>query len=479
MQNTVGRLDTFFRYIVVVLLGLAIVLSFQFRIVALTHKKISFVVMVILLLSAFLIFNIWLFIFRKLANKKLAILLLILVIAAPRLIWIFLMPTKPVSDYLCFYSYAQKASQGFLKGYDMTFTLFRFRFGYSLFLALVFKIFGSSIIVGKFFNVFLSVILGLIIYFTVDYLFGKEAATYSAVLYAFWPSQIMYNSVLASEHPFIVFFVLGLYFLLRAIKEKKAIFGIFAGVLVAISNHIRPVAVVIIIAMVFLFALKALCKDFKILKSAILSIISYVITFYTVGYLIFSLTGIPVWKTSMGLNLMIGTDYTTYGMNNPKHSLFVKKYAYDFQKMHGEAMKIGLERLRKETKKFIAILPRKHAIIWGDDSFGYFWSTYKVYKTTNFVDLVKNHPTIFYMFSQLYYYAILIYIILGILSSKKNANKEIFLFLNLIFLGYVVLHIFLEVQPRYHYPAIFTLFLLSGQGIKWLREKLKRFQYCS
>lgn len=212
MQNKVGRLYTFFRYIVVVLLGLAIVLSFQFRIVALTHKKISFVVMVILLLSAFLIFNIWLFIFQKLANKKLAILLLILVIAAPRLIWIFLMPTKPVSDYLCFYSYAQKASQGFLKGYDMTFTLFRFRFGYSLFLALVFKIFGSSIIVGKLFNVFLSVVLGLIIYFTVDYLFGKEAATYSAILYAFWPSQIMYNSVLASEHPFIVFLCWGCIF---------------------------------------------------------------------------------------------------------------------------------------------------------------------------------------------------------------------------------------------------------------------------
>jgi len=475
MQNTVGRLGTFFRYVVVVLLGFAIVLSFQFRIVALTHKKISFVIIVILLLAAFLILNIWLFIFQKLADKKLAMLFLILVIAAPRLLWVFLMPTKPVSDYLCFYSYAQKASQGFLKGYDMTFTLFRFRFGYSLILSLVFKIFGNSIIVGKLFNVFLSVILGLIIYFTVAYLFGKEAAAYSAVLYAFWPSQIMYNSVLASEHPFIVFFVLGLYFLIRAIKEKKAVYGLFAGVFVAISNHIRPVAVVVIIAAVFLVAFKALCRDFKTLKIGITGLISYVVIFYTLGYLIFCLTGIPVWKTSMGLNLMIGTDYTTYGMNNPKHSLFVKKYAYDFQKVHGEAMKIGLERLRKETKKFLAILPRKHAIIWGDDSFGYFWSTFRVYKATPFVNLVKTHPTIFYMFSQLYYYVILIYIILGILSSKKDANKEIFLLLNLIFLGYVALHIFLEVQPRYHYPGIFTLFLLSGQGIKWLREKLKRF----
>jgi len=475
MQNTVGRLGTFFRYVVVVLLGFAIVLSFQFRIVTLTHKKISFVIMVILLLAAFLILSIWLFIFQKLADKKLTMLFLILVIAAPRLLWVFLMPTKPVSDYLCFYSYAQKASQGFLKGYDMTFTLFRFRFGYSLILSLVFKIFGNSIIVGKLFNVFLSVILGLIIYFTVAYLFGKEAAAYSAVLYAFWPSQIMYNSVLASEHPFIVFFVLGLYFLIRAIKEKKAVYGLFAGVFVAISNHIRPVAVVVIIAAVFLVAFKAFCRDFKTLKIGITGLISYVVIFYTLGYLIFCLTGIPVWKTSMGLNLMIGTDYTTYGMNNPKHSLFVKKYAYDFQKVHGEAMKIGLERLRKETKKFLAILPRKHAIIWGDDSFGYFWSTFRVYKATPFVNLVKTHPTIFYMFSQLYYYVILIYIILGILSSKKDANKEIFLLLNLIFLGYVALHIFLEVQPRYHYPGIFTLFLLSGQGIKWLREKLKRF----
>ncbi len=463
-----------FEYLVAMLLLSSIFLSYHYRIFALTGKSFSICFLILLTLGTFFLMTFGLYKLKGLLFQKINLFAISILIALPRLLWVFLMPTKPVSDYFCFYSYASKASRGLLHAYDKTFVLFRFRFGYSLILASVFKIFGSSVLVAKLFNVFLSVILGIIIFYTVNYLFGKDAAFYSIILFAFWPSQIMYNSVLASEHPFIVFFMLGLYFIIKGIKEEKINFALLGGFFIAISNHIRPVGVLVIIACLVWAVVCGLNRNLTAIKLALSSLGAYIAAFYTIGYLIFCLTNVPVWQTSMGLNLMIGTDYTTYGMNNRKHSLFVEKFGYDFKKMHQEAMKIGIQRLKKQPDKFLSIIPRKISIIWGDDSFGYFWSTFKVYKNTWFVKFVKSHPTIFYILSQLYYYTILLYIVFASVFRKKNSNDEVILLTSLIFLGYVAAHIFLEVQPRYHYPAIFTLFLLSGMGAEALKKKLKK-----
>lgn len=471
MTNSVlVKFQKLLSFIIVVLLGLAILLSYIYRIKPLTGHQINIGFMILLTIVAFLIVLSLTALYHKLSARLSSwqnLLLIVFLILIPRLFWIFIMPTKPVSDYGCFYSYAQKASQGFLKGYDMTFTLFRFRFGYSLILAAIFKIFGPTVLVGKIFNVFLSTILGIIIFFLVRYVFDEKSAMLLTFVYAFWPAQIMYNSVLASEHPFIVFFLLGIYFIIKALKEKKSVYAILGGLSIAISNHIRPVAIIVIVAFIVYIAFYFSKTNFKL---ATLSLLSYLATFYTIGYIIFCLTNIPVWQTSMGLNLMIGTDYTTYGMNNIKHSIFAAKYNYDFYKLHSDAMKIGINRIEHETGKFINILPRKHAIIWGDDSFGYFWSTFKVYYNNKFVKFIKSHPSIFYLISQAYYYAILIFIAIGILVCSKKKNTFL-IFLNIIFMGYVVAHVFLEVQPRYHYPGIFTLFLLSGEGIKYCLGK--------
>lgn len=145
-------------------------------------------------MGAFCIMTLGAYKLKDLLLAKINLFTIFFLIVLPRLLWVFLMPTKPVSDYFCFYTYAKNASRGLFHAYDKTFVLFRFRFGYSLILASVFKIFGSSVLVAKLFNVFLSVILGIIIFHTVNYLFGKDVAFYSIILFAFWSSQIMYNS---------------------------------------------------------------------------------------------------------------------------------------------------------------------------------------------------------------------------------------------------------------------------------------------
>jgi len=78
------------------------------------------------------------------------------------------------------------------------------------------------------------------------------------------------------------------------------------------------------------------------------------------------------------------------------------------------------------------------------------------------------------MLSQFYYYTILLYIFFASVFRKKNSDDEVILLTSLIFFGYVAAHIFLEVQPRYHYPAIFTFFLLSGMCSEILKKKLKK-----
>lgn len=417
--------------------------------------------MVVLLRQFFNIFDR----LSKRVNDTTNIFILLSMVFLIRLIYVGLINTKPVSDFGCYYEYAKKAADGFFKGYDGTFLLYRFRFGYSLFLAVILKIFGKSVIVAKIMNVFLSTFLAFILYKSAKLLVGKRSAYYCVILFAFWPSQIMFNSVLATEHLFSLVVMIGVYFIIKYMKFDSYKYLIIAGLFFGYANHIRPVAIVFMVS--FCIGVLIWKRD---LKAALNLVISYFISFFIIAFIIYKLTSVQVWQTSAGLNLMIGTDYTTLGMNNPKHSQFVAKYNYDFKKMHSDAFKVGVNVLRYHTIDFIRILPKKHAIMWGEDTYGYFWSTFRIYSESKEVVLLRSHPSIFTLICQVYYFAILLFIIKGIISYKKG--DLFFAFINLSFFLFVITHFLLEVQPRYHYLSIITMLLL---GAFWINEK--KIQY--
>jgi len=107
--------------------------------------------------------------------------------------------------------------------------------------------------------------------------------------------------------------------------------------------------------------------------------------------------------------------------------------------------------------------------IWGDELFGSHYSNTTI-DSTKLVYFIT--PTQLEMLSkmmsvisQFYYFGILVFSLFGCyrLKNKKLSIGMRFLFTT--FVIFVLLHSFLEVQSRYHYPCEIIFLILGGYGI--------------
>ncbi|WP_242855601.1 glycosyltransferase family 39 protein [Ruminiclostridium josui] len=188
-------------------------------------------------------------------NKAVFVTLLVLAVLIPRLIWNWYIQTQPFSDFLHLYNYGVNASQGDFKGFVDFYAVFPFKIGFGMTLAGLFSIFGSGLWTIKIFNMLLSLALVFIIYAGGKMLYGERAGRVASLLCALWPAQIMYTSVIASEHVFLVFFtgavLLTLYFIKKYTYKNHEFWNgnivlIGAGLVTALAQLIRPMAMIML-----------------------------------------------------------------------------------------------------------------------------------------------------------------------------------------------------------------------------------------
>lgn len=147
------------------------------------------------------------------------------------LFWILLIKTQPFSDFLYYHNLARQIANGGLWGDTYT------TVGYSVFIALFYKIFGANIIIAKILNLILSLINGLLVFSILNRLsLSRRIKTAILVFYLFFPMNIYYNSVLATEILFTTLLLLITYIYLADIHYKYWIIGI----LTALNTMIKP-----------------------------------------------------------------------------------------------------------------------------------------------------------------------------------------------------------------------------------------------
>ncbi len=408
-------------------------------------------------------------------SKRAYIIAVLVLTAVPRLVWVILVPTEPFSDFLHFHNYAVNASKGMFREYFEQFTVFPFKFGYGLFVALIYRIFGVSLSAVRYTNAFLSMVLVLLVYETGRKVFDEESARLAGILFALWPAQIMFTSVMASEHVFMVFFMAALllfYEILdNAAKIKAYILALLTGICLAVSQVVRPMATLLLVvfAIYLFFFAKGDKKPVKgIIKNAsILAVITagFVISLLSISAVVCRLTGVPVWRASSGYNMMVGTNFESSGTFNDEDYELVKKYDYDYDRVHAEGFRIAMERIKSRPLRFLKLVEEKFEIQWASEEYGYIWSTRKIEETSPTGRIAASHPRFFIAVSQVYYMGILTFVIAGCVFALK---KGIYLMvpLLLVFEGMVAAYTLLEVQPRYHYPVVPLFLLVGAYGIK-------------
>ncbi len=423
----------------------------------------------------------------KISNKKF-LLILVIVTILPRILWILLVNSKPDSDFILFNDYAVHASKGVFNVYNPTYTVFPFKFGFPLVLSVIYKIFGSYLIDAKLFNVLISVVTSLQIYHIAGKTFNDRIGRITSLLYSIWPAQIMLTSVLASEHIFLLFLLLSVQLFIKTIEaidaRESTVYSIGTGISLAVTQFIRPVALILVpifIMVLFLFKpsteyrLKSIL--FKCRTTLAIGVL-FIISFLALTLPLSNLIGVPIYKSSSGFNLLIGTNFVSNGTYNKEDTKIITEFIYNYAKIHKEATIRAINRILSHPLSFTMLMERKYITQWGSEDYGVYWSLRKTEYTNAAGQYLINSPRLLNAVSQIFYVFILLMSIIGCLFCIENRSYKIVIFL-LLFQGLFIAHTFLEVQSRYHFPAMPAFILLAGAGLSFCAEISRPFKQMS
>ena len=432
-----------------------------------------------ILAAAVIIFLLYKVNFISKIGTKLFLVILVIIALLPRLAWIYFIQTQPYSDFLHLHNYGVNASNGDFTGFVDFYRVFPFKMSFGLVLAGIYSIFGTSLMAVKIFNVIMSVALVLIIYSGGKLLFGDKAGRISGLLAALWPADIMFTSVVASEHLFLVLFTGASVLLLRFIKNytyknyeftNGNLLLLALGLLTALAQLIRPMAILLLpVAAVFILIYQRYRSDLAAsfglkLKSIVLLCASYLVIINLINLPVQKITGIDVTRSDSGFNLMIGTNFSARGMFNTEDFSLIERNGYDIDKVHAEAQKIAFDRIKDNPTKLPRLFINKVNILWGNENYGYYWSTSPV-KDTSAGNVVKSHPKVFYSLSQAFYVLIIMMSICACLYSLREKRYDSLIIL-MIFGGIFFSYLLLEVQSRYHLPVMPLLIMFGGSFLK-------------
>jgi hypothetical protein len=126
-----------------------------------------------------------------------------------------------------------------------------------------------------------------------------------------------------------------------------------------------------------------------------------------------------------------------------------------------DSKNIAIDRITSSPVGFAKLAARKFEILWGNENYGYYWSTVSS-ENSRAENIVKLHPRVFYAVSQAFYILIILMAICGCLYTLSEKRYDALVIL-MIFGGLLFSYTFLEVQSRYHMPVI-PLLIVLGAG---------------
>ena len=444
-------------------------------------------------------------------KRKLAITLetlyVVLIIGAAiivRYMVILKLPMQPESDYKTYYEIAGLLKNGTLQeqgeGYINYISMFPHVIGYSYILKTIFTFFGTSVFNGQVANIIFSVITVYAVYRIARRLGGRLAGVIALTVAAFWPSQVLYITMLSSEYAFTLLLYLSVWLFLHLVMDydgttKKAVRGILLhillGCLIAVTSAIRPLAIILLAAIILCIFTQKM-KLPNIPRNSI-SVWNRFLekgwmraSLIVISYMIFSgiLTSkielainqtMPSTSVSFGYNLLVGLNTDSKGGWNEEDS----KYLYDNLESTGSAIQaqiasrnLAFERLTSDPKGIFNLFINKYELLWGNDDYGSTWNLIFLEEQneltterSDFLYRMQDYNNILYMAFIMFSILALIYML-----QKKASYIQVLI---LLYLGTVGIHLFVESQNRYHYHILQVIMVMGAVGISYIFQNAR------
>ncbi|WP_414732168.1 hypothetical protein [Acetobacterium carbinolicum] len=437
--------------------------------------------------------------------------IILAVALAVRIMVINKIPMQVESDYKTYYEIADLLKQGTLikegKGYCNYIAMFPHVMGYCYILKTVFTWFGTSVVVGQYLNIFFSIATIVIVYRIGRALGGRIAGIIALLGTAFWPSQVLYITMLSAEYVFTFLLygsILLFIYLAKGSNENisEAVIGmtlhVILGGIIAVAAAVRPMAIILLVAIIICLvpqkmktsamprndiplAIRFLEKGWQ---RCVLIIIPYLIvsSFITTNIEATINKELPSASTSFGYNLLVGLNAESKGGWNDEDA----KLLYDSMDATGSATQahiacrdLAFVRLTSYPQKIFNLMVEKYELLWGNDDYGSTWNIAFLQEQgeltkarSDFLYTARDDNNIIYLSTVFFALIALIYLM------KKDGSYAYTLIL--VFLGTAGMHLFVESQNRYHYFVLQVFIILAGLAIHFIfadgRKKVVELQ---
>lgn len=348
--------------------------------------------------------------------------------------------------------------------------------------ALSFKVFGATLATGLYMNVFFYTGAAVALYFIGLSLTRPNPAFLAAALYALWPNHICYSVSLASE-PMYVFFLLGGLALFTSSTGTRGprlvILLLLAGSSLGISQAIRPVTIIFMIALglVFLFYYerKNCINKSGTLTSRLTNLGLMVLAFTTTlcGLGLYTAQILPVIsKPSYGWSVYEGSNTNSFGQWDAESSAVQDAViaAYPLQDVQKILLRMGIDRLKSYDSHTLALLlAMKTKNLLGNGDLFYRELVGYVKIQPSLVQSGKIPPLLMAWGSLSFWlYRVLALCFLFICGcclcllrqGTSNARLRRTFFLVVPVCGLMAVHLVLTSIERYNYPAIPIMILM-------------------
>ena len=418
-----------------------------------------------------------------------------------RIVYIQHFPMEPSSDYKTYYEIAQLISRGTLledgEGYCEYISMFPHVYGYSYVLSIFLTIFGDSVWVGQMLNVVCAVLTCFLIWRCAVMLAGRASGLAALAITAFWPSQILYNNILAAEYVFSLMLFFCFWVFLHLVKvdvsSGKAQVGLLIGhpvlgILIGLTSAVRPMAMLLLISIVlYLFPCRTKLpilpeNDLPVssramsrgwIRAALILagfLVTNTITSKCVSYAVDrEITG---GSTSFGYNLLVGLNQDSYGGWNQEDA----NYLYDALDESGSAQQaqaasrdLAMERLKVPIESLLNLFFHKYSVLWANDDYGSTWNILFMDQQGTLTEARSNFLYQMRDFNNYYYMIVVAFSALAAVLLIRRSGSWIYVPMT-VFLGTVAMHLLVENQNRYHFHALYLFVLLAAYALHLLYQ---------
>lgn len=294
---------------------------------------------------------------------------------ALRLFWVAFVPAQPVSDCRWYFDRATTLAEGGGYAVDGRPTAF-FPVGYPVFLAVLFNLFGPSLLAAKLANVAVQTATLLLAHHLAVRLFRSEPiGRLTLLLLAVYPNYIAHAALTCTESTLTAALLLAVFVQLKAVDHGSLAIAAAAGLTFGVASLIKP-QVVLVPALVWglgstwmlnqrrrrLMVLGVMCMAMAVPLS-----VWTVRNHRVFGTLVFV-------STNGGVNLLIGNNPRAIGKYLPLEVSPEDVPPKGELERDTEARRLALEFMIQQPAAMLKLWPAKLWHLYGRDGDGFDWN---------------------------------------------------------------------------------------------------------